>query len=507
MQFDRLQVGLFAELFASVPEEMGFVLERSSFSPNIKERRDYSCALFDKAGNLISQAAHIPVHLGAMEFLMKKWLEEGPRIEIDKLYITNDPYFAGTHLPDISVIKPIALEGKLIGYAASRAHHSDVGGTAPGSMAPADSVEDEGVLISPSELTSELIADFANRTREPRERHADIRAQVAAVEIGADRYRDLARRFGDRLEGRVEECLAYTDRMTRTAIQAMPDGVVHAEDCLEDIPSPGDRATMRVLVQVLRDTIRFDFSGTDAQSAFGINATEAVTRSACYYVVRCLAGTAMTNGGCWSAVEVIAPKASLVCAAYPAPVVGGNTETSQRIVDLLLQALAKLMPNRIPACSQGTMNNVALGTESWAYYETIGGGCGGGPNRCGASGIHSHMTNTRNTPIEALEISVPLRVMQYELRRGSGGSGKHLGGDGVVREIEILDDETWVTLLTERRTKAPPGAHGGSDGSVGTNSVEFQGKRVEIGSKAVLKLQRGSRIRIETPGGGGWGRI
>jgi N-methylhydantoinase B len=487
VSIDKTRVGLFTEIFASIAEEMGEALERVSFSPNIKERRDYSCALFATDGTLIAQAAHIPVHLGAMEFLMKRWLSEGPPIEEGKFYWTNDPYFAGTHLPDISVLRSVGE----IGYVACRAHHADVGGKFPGSMAPAKNVHDEGFIIAPSEMQPE---EFLRVARGRSEREGDLAAQRAAVTVGAKRFQEMATKFAAEFDARWRDCIAYAELITREALRTIPEGDYAAEDAIEDI-TPGN--INLTITSNAKGSIRFDFTGTAEHAEMGINATEAVTRSACYYVVRCLAQDAPTNGGCWKPVSVIAPKGTLVNPEYPFPVAAGNTETSQRIVDVILQALAKAIPNRIPACSQGTMNNVAFGTDKWAYYETVGGGSGAGPNTDGANGIHTHMTNTRNTPVEALEMELPLRVTRFELRRGSGGAGERFGGEGVIREYEALEDGITATLMTDRRTIGPPGANGGMPGAEGDNHSRP--------SKGTFRLKNGEKMTLETPGGGGFG--
>jgi N-methylhydantoinase B len=492
VNYDKASVGIYAEIFESIPEEMGFALERMSFSPNIKERRDYSCAMFDLEGSLVAQAAHIPVHLGAMEFLMKKWLSDGPILKPGKFYISNDPYFAGTHLPDISVIAMAEH-----GYVACRAHHSDIGGDSPGSIGGTD-IFSEGLVIAPQELTTELAKAIAESSRAQEERLVDLEAQRASVSLGLKRFSETASKFGNRLGRLFAEAATYSEESTRAALRRIPVGSYEAQDALEDV---GD-AAIKVRIEIGRGEISFDFTGTDGQVPFGINATEAVTRSACYYLVRCLAPEAPTNAGCWAPVEVIAPKGSLVNAAFPAGVAAGNTETSQRIVDVLLQA----MPGPMPACSQGTMNNVAFGGNDWAYYETIGGGVGAGPSDDGADAVHSHMTNTRNTPVEAIEIELPLRVMQYELRPEAGGSGKHRGGAGVVRAYQALEDGIVCTLMTDRRACGPPGGAKGQRGVPGCNTIA-RGSDLEIlGSKARIRLGRGDVVRLETPGGGGWGQ-
>jgi N-methylhydantoinase B len=507
VQFDPRRVSLFTELVSSVAEEMGTTLERVAFSTNIKERRDFSCAVFDEKGRLVAQAAHIPVHLGAMEFLMLRWLREGPRLMPGQFGITNDPFFAGTHLPDISLLSVVERNGRVVGYVACRAHHADVGGEAPGSFSPVDDVRREGVVIRPQLLTGDATRELLARSRNREEREGDLEAQRAAVLVGARRLQELAAHLGDDLSRLVVEARAYAEARTRAALSELPRGEWAASDSLEDVPLPGEHVEIRVTLRFDgAGSAEFDFCGTAPQQPIGINATEAVTRSACAYVVRCLAGDVPTNAGCFAPMTVIAPEGSLVNATFPAPVVGGNTETSQRIVDVILQALAQALPHRIPACSQGTMNNVAIGGRDWAYYETLGGGCGAGPEGPGASGWHSHMTNTANTPAEVLEVELPLRVLRYELRDGSGGAGMHRGGEGVVRELEFLDDVGEVSILSDRRGKGAPGARGGAFGAPGKNSIVRAGGRVELlGSKCHAALRRGDKLVVETPGGGGWG--
>lgn len=506
--FDSVRISLFAELFSSVATEMGNVLERASLSPNIKERKDHSCALFNRHGDLIAQAAHIPVHLGAMEFLMKRWLKEGPKIEPNKEYICNDPFFAGTHLPDISLISGVFSKNEAIGYVACRAHHADVGGKSPGSIGPEKSVLDEGVIIPASQFSKQAIQNLLEKARNTSERTGDLEAQAGCLRVGAKRFFELWEKLGDECENKMQECLRYSEAVTKSAIQSIPIGEYFAEDFLEDVPNIGDFAKLKLKIKREEPTkLTFDFSGTDPQAEMGINATEAVTRSACYYVIRCLAPDVPTNGGCWRSVQVIAPKGSILNATFPAPVVAGNTETSQRVVDLIFQALQPALPHRIPACSQGTMNNIAIGGADWAYYETIGGGAGAGPSSLGLSGIQVHMTNTLNTPIEALEREYPLKVTEYSIRKGSGGEGRHKGGDGLVREIEILAQNLTLTLMTDRRLIGPPGANGGQPGKTGKNLLIRNGTVIPLPSKTVLPLERGDKVRIETPGGGGWGTI
>ncbi len=506
-QLDSIRISIFAELFSSVATEMGNVLERASLSPNIKERKDYSCAIFNSTGDLIAQAAHIPVHLGAMESLMKLWLSDGPIIETGEQYICNDPFFAGTHLPDISLLQAVAIDSKIIGFVACRAHHADVGGNSPGSIGPEKSIFEEGVIISPSKYDSESISEFLKRARNTSERLGDLEAQSGAIRIGAKRFKELWEKLGNQAEEIIQECLIYSQVVTDKTLAKIPIGKYGAIDYLEDVPMIGENAQLKLTVTKSESEICFDFSGSEKQVEIGINATEAVTRSACYYFIRCLAPDVPTNGGCWRNVKIIAPAGSILNATFPAPVVAGNTETSQRIVDLIFQALQPGLPDLIPACSQGTMNNLAIGNDKWAYYETIGGGAGAGPNRDGLSGIQVHMTNTLNTPIEVIEREYPLRVTEYSIRRGSGGNGLHRGGDGIVREIEVLEKGLTLTLMTDRRQFGPPGANGGKAGKPGRNFLIRDGKNIELPSKTTVELLNKDRVRIETPGGGGWGTI
>lgn len=503
MKFDALRVILFTEMISSIAEEMGSVLERVGFSPNIRERRDYSCAIFDEGGRLIAQAAHIPVHLGAMEFLMQKWLKDGEYIPEGAMGITNDPFFAGTHLPDISLIMPVDFNGKRIGFVANRAHHSDIGGEAPGSFAPVTDVRQEGLLIKPQIFNEKVFKWILDNTRSTDERKGDINAQIAACSIGEKRFIEFADKYKNEMQKMFDDCMDYAEGIARATVSTIPDGIYESEDFLE---LDDKNIKIKVQIKVCGDKILFDYSGSDPQLKVGLNATEAVTRSACYYVMRCLMPEAPTNGGCWRNVEVTVPEGSVLNAKYPAPVVAGNTETSQRVVDVILQALGKAIPDRIPACSQGTMNNVALGNENWTYYETIGGGAGAGPAHAGASAIHTHMTNTRNTPVEAMEIDLPLRVKRWGLRSDSGGHGSHKGGNGIIKEIEILDENVVLSLMTERRRNQPCGMNGGENGKCGRNVLIRCNEEYELKSKTSFKVNKHDVIRIETPGGGGWGK-
>jgi N-methylhydantoinase B len=500
---------------AGVAEEMGAALRRASYSPNIKERADCSAAVFSPDGEMVAQAEHIPVHLGSMPASVAAVLEAfGGELGPDHQAAVNDPYAGGTHLPDITIVAPVWHHGKLLGYVANRAHHADVGGAAPGSM-PASAVDIamEGLRIPPTlvaddhGLRDDVLGLIAANSRTPHERRGDLRAQFAANHVGAGRLRELADRWGaDRLAQICREVCDYSDRRVRAAAGSIPDGTYEFSDLLE----VGDGLELRVAVTVSGDEVTMDFEGSAEQVPANVNAPFAVTLSSAWFVFRMLTDPgAPPNAGCYRACTVRAPERSVVNAEFPAPVAAGNVETSQRIVDVLLGAFAQAIPDRVPAASQGTMNNLLLGSagsgHAFSYYETIAGGEGGTPNRPGMSGVHTGMTNTRNTPAEAMELAYPLRVWRAELRSGSGGDGRHRGGDGVVREVEALADAT-LTLITERRARGPWGLAGGEDGAPGRNLlVREDGSEEELDAKGTWPLRRGERVRVETPGGGGWG--
>jgi N-methylhydantoinase B len=517
---DAAAIAIADATLASIAEEMGEALGRTAYSPNIKERRDYSCAVFDADGAMVAQAAHIPVHLGAMPESVRAIAGLAPHARGD-VYALNDPYLGGTHLPDITTVAPVfARDGAaeaLIGFVATRAHHADIGGIAPGSMPIARELLQEGLVIPPIRLVrggtleESAFALIVRNSRAPEERRGDLRAQLAVTALGAERLEALAARFGIAgLRARTAALLDHGERVVQAAIAAIPDGRYEFEDRLE----LGDEgAPIRVAVEVAGDTIHLDFTGTAVESAeTSLNAVAAVTRSACYYVLRCLAGADMPgNAGGHRPVRFTLPERSLVNAGPPRAVSAGNVEVSQRITDVVLGALAVAMPDRIPAASQGTMNNITIGGydrargRAYAYYETLAGGAGGGPMRRGRSGVHTHMTNTMNTPIEALPLAYPFTVERYELRDGSGGAGLHPGGDGLRREYRFHDDAT-VTLVTERRRIAPWGLSGGAPGAVGRNTlVRASGETLDLGARAQVDVHPGDRICVETPGGGGWG--
>jgi N-methylhydantoinase B len=491
-ELDPIALQVITGALRAACEEMGAVLIRSAHSANIKERRDCSTALFDPSGEMVMQAEHIPVHLGAMPAAVEAVLDcdHAPGVS----WVLNDPYAGGTHLPDITVVTPAYTDdGELLGFAASRAHHADVGGRVPGSM-PADSttLEEEGVVIPPRVLDDDAIAELAGQMRQPAQRRADLRAQLAANRIGGLRLRELAERVGgDALRAGTAAVLDYAERRTRACLTDLQDGPREAVDVLE---GAGGDLELRVVATVEGDTLTLDFEGSAGQHEGNLNCPLAVTRSACLFAVRVLTDPDIPpSAGAYRPITVRAPEGSLLNARSPAAVAGGNVETSSRVADLVLRAFGR-------AVGQGTMNNVTLGTEDWTYYETLGGGQGACPDADGPSGVHVAMSNTLNTPVEALELEFPLRVVRYAVRRGSGGDGRHRGGDGVIREVEALEDMTY-SLLTERRRHAPPGADGGEPGERGRNLLDGD----ELEPKASGTLRAGSRLRIETPGGGGHG--
>lgn len=490
---DAIDLQVITGALRAACDEMGAVLVHSAHSANIKERRDCSTALFDADGQMVMQAEHIPVHLGAMPDAVAAVLAEDDATAAGRDWILNDPYRGGTHLPDITVVTPVHHDGELVGFAATRAHHADVGGRVPGSM-PADSttLAEEGVVIPPRVLDDATLDELVAQMRQPDQRRADLRAQRAANRAGAHRLRELAARLGpDRLRAGTDAVLDYAERRTRACLATLPDGTRTAVDVLE--AREGD-LELRLTATVDGDRLVLDFSETATQHDGNLNCPLSVTRSAAYFAVRVLTDPDVPpNAGAHRPVTVIAPEGCLLHATPPHAVVGGNVETSSRVADLVLAAFGR-------ALGQGTMNNLTLGNDAFTYYETLGGGQGACPGADGPSGVHVAMSNTLNTPVEALELEFPLRVVQYALRRGSGGRGTFRGGDGVVRELEALAPMTY-SLLTERRRHAPPGADGGGPGARGRNVLDGR----ELPPKATGELQAGQRLRIETPGGGGHG--
>jgi N-methylhydantoinase B len=489
----NIELQVIGSALRAVAEEMGAALVRSAFSANIKERRDCSAALFSPDGRMIAQAEHIPVHLGAMPEAVAavRAHQPGP----DDVYILNDPYTGGTHLPDITLVSRTEL-----GFAVTRAHHADVGGREPGSL-PADSttLEEEGVVIPPTRLDDDVLAELVTRMRNPDERLGDLRAQLAAHRLAERRIAELCTRRGrERVSASMDELYAYSERRVRAAVAALPDGHYEATDVLE--VREGE-LEIRAAVTVAGDEIEIDFAGTAAQHEGNLNCPLAVTRSAAYFVVRCLTDPDVpASGGAFAPVAVRAPEGSLVNARPPAAVAAGNVETSCRIADVLFAAFGRAV--EVPAQGQGTMNNLTFGSERFTYYETIGGGQGACPDADGPSGVHVTMSNTLSTPIEALELAYPLRVRRYALRLGSGGEGARRGGDGVVRELEALE-ACRFSIVSERRARSPQGARGGSAGRPGRNLLNGE----EIAAKVTGDLAPGDILSIETPGGGGHGRL
>ncbi|HYC55140.1 MAG TPA: hydantoinase B/oxoprolinase family protein [Candidatus Binatia bacterium] len=512
---------LFANRLIGVTEEMGVVLQSAGMSPNIKERRDFSCALFDGAGGMVAHAAHIPVHLGSTPLAVRAALDRSV-MKAGDVVILNDPYAGGTHLPDVTLVAPVLLprSTRAFAYVADRAHHADIGGASPGSMALATDVHQEGFRIPPVHLCrgGQYVRDtldlFLANTRVPEERLGDLEAQVAALRAGAARTGQLCARFGPRLVTRaMTELQDYSRRLIETLISELPAGSWKAEDFLEDDGAGTRDIAIRVCVQRRGRRLHFDFTGTSQQVRGPVNANLAVTTSGVFYAIACVAGRRVpANSGMMAPVTIEAPEGSVVHCRFPAAVAGGNVETSQRIVDVVLAALAKALPDRVPASSCGTMTNVALGGydpvrgRHFSYYETVGGGAGAGPRRDGAHALQTHMTNTWNTPVEALESYYPMRVTRYAVRRGSGGEGRHRGGEGIVREIEVLS-EARLTLLAERRRRQPRGLAGGGSGGVGIDEIVRAGRTraQRIEAKSEVTLLAGDRLRVRTPGGGGWG--
>ncbi|MGB8752593.1 MAG: hydantoinase B/oxoprolinase family protein [Candidatus Sulfotelmatobacter sp.] len=530
MRHDPIELEIFKNLYHSIAEEMGAALRRTAFSPNIKERRDYSCAVFDGAGEVIAMGDHMPVHLGSMPMSVRAAIAACEMAPGDVVML-NDPFRGGTHLPDITLVAPVYVKPRHRlnraspdFYVASRAHHADVGGAYAGSMGLCREIYQEGFRIPPVRIMRagvmerDVLALLLNNVRTPEEREGDLGAQIAACHTGTERLREICSRYGiDRAQGAAQELLQYSEELMRSFLLRVPTGTYRAEDFLDNDGISGRpvkiAVTVKVRGRVPGPAVTVDFTGSDPQVEGSVNAVEAITYSACFYVFRCLlADDVPATAGLMRPIRVIVPEGSVVNARPPAAVAGGNVETSQRIVDVLLRALAQAIPDRIPAAASGTMNNLTIGGidprsgQPFAYYETIAGGMGAAPGKSGVSGVHTHMTNSLNTPAEALEYAYPLRVRRYSLRSGSGGTGTHCGGEGIIREIEVLTD-CEVTLLADRRTLGPWGLAGGEAGSPGKTSViRNSGSVEEMPGKFSTRLRKGERIRIESPGGGGWGR-
>ncbi len=521
---DAVTLEVFRHLFTALTEEMGAALRRAAFSPNIKERQDYSCALFSPGGIPVALGDHMPVHLGAMPMSVRAALDELGTLSAGDVACLNDPFRGGTHLPDITLISPVHLDegDTLLGYVASRAHHSDVGGTSPGSMPLAQEIYQEGLRIPPVLLyrAGERHKDVWNlilaNVRTPVERGGDLEAQLAALHAGRTRLLEIARRRGAPTAlAAMDDLVEYADRLVEAGLDAIAEDVYRGEDVLDDDGFGTVDIPIRVALTRHAEGLEVDFSGSSGQVSGGVNAVAAITASVTRYVIRCVVEALLNEplpagGGSMSMVNLVLPEGSIVNASLPASVAAGNVETSQRITDVLLRAFGEALPDLVPALSQGTMNNTTVGgvdprTGSvFAYYETVGGGMGAGPAGDGLSGVHTHMSNSLNTPVEALEHAYPFSVTNYTVRRGSGGEGRHSGGDGLRRDICLLVDGR-VTLLTERRARGPAGARGGSDGSPGENVLIRDGEETVLPAKTSFEAKAEDVVSIRSPGGGGWG--
>ena len=517
MPVDAISLEVFKNLFASVAEEMGVTLRRASFSPNIRERLDFSCALFDAHARTVAQAAHIPVHLGSMPASVEQAIYAFEEFAPGDVVILNDPYRGGTHLPDITLVSPIFSGGTLEFFIASRAHHADVGGMSPGSLPLSTEIYQEGIIIPPIKLKlsgwlNEGVLDLiVSNSRNPQERLGDLEAQLAAHRVGEERLLDLLVQYGvETVQEHAIALMKYSKRMTEAVVEKIPDGEYTFKDQLEGDGQTEFEIPIQATITVIGKQMLVDFTGSAPQVPGNVNAVEAVVRSATWYCVRLLAEENIPmNHGCFLPVEVVVPTQSVLQPDFPAGVAVANTETSQRIVDVVMGALAQALPDKIPAASQGSMNNFTVGGfkdgTQFVYYETIGGGHGAHPKGNGLSGRQSHMTNTLNTPVEALEYSLPMRVWQYNLRENSGGKGQYKGGDGIVREYEFLTPVT-ATLNAERRICAPYGLQNGESGKIGENYIIHQQKKNHVSGKITTRLESSDRVIINTPGGGGWGK-
>ena len=549
MNADPIKLELYKNILTSVAEEMGVTLQRTAFSPNIKERLDFSCAVFDNTGKMVAQAAHIPVHLGSMPLSVLAAIAHTEMVPGDMIAL-NDPYRGGTHLPDITLVAPVFSDGDMekwkdgrksewkdrrdpqssslpvfqssirpVFFVANRAHHADVGGMSPGSMPIATSVIQEGIRIPPvklirgGELDTDLWEFILANVRTPGERRGDMEAQLAANRVGGRRLQEMIGKYGTpEITEYMQELCAYASRMVRARLREIPNGRYTYADVLDNDGITDEPIEIRVSIEIENDTAVVDFTGTAKQVRGSVNAIYAITLSAIFYAFRCIAGADVpANAGCLEPIRVVAPEGTVVNAKFPAAVAGGNVETSQRIVDVLLGALAQACPDQIPAASSGTMNNLTIGGydvsrgKDFTYYETIAGGMGARPNRDGIDAIHTHMTNTMNTPIEAIETNYPMQVAAYSIRRGTGGAGKFRGGAGVIRALRLLTDAE-VTILSDRRTQCPYGLQGGEPGKPGRNVLISGGEERLLPGKVSLSMREGDVIRIETPGGGGYGK-
>lgn len=525
MRIDPAELEIFKNLFHSVAEEMGAALRRSAFSPNIKERRDYSCAVFDGRGDVVAMGDHMPVHLGSMPKSVAAAIQALPLAPGD-IAVINDPFAGGTHLPDLTSVMPVfpvlrrgQAKSQPVFYVANRAHHSDIGGAQPASMGLSEEIYQEGLRIPPVLLVHngavqrDVLAMVLANVRTPLEREGDLTAQIAACNLGGQRLAEMTQKYGlQKTSFYLAALQQYSAQLMRHALTKIPDGTYRAEDFLDDDGYSTSPVRLRVAIRIRKGRATVDFTGSSPQRRGSVNAVLAITTSAVFYVFRCLLGEEVPAcAGLLKPIELIVPEGSVVNAMPPAAVAAGNVETSQRIVDVLLRAMARALPHRIPAASSGSMNNLSFGGVNprtgapFAYYETIAGGMGARPSSDGLSGVHTHMTNSLNTPVEALESHFPVRVHKTSLRRGSGGRGRFRGGDGIIREIEFLTDAR-CSILSDRRRFPPYGLAGGQPGKPGRNTVTVKNRARRLPSKTVLNLPAGSILTIETPGGGGWGR-
>ena len=518
--FNPINLEIFNNLFSTICEEMGVVLCKSSFSTNIKERKDFSCALFDSRGEMAAQAEHLPVHLASMSMSVKEAIN-ALKMQDGDAVILNDPFQGGTHLPDITVVTPFIYKGskKPLFYIANRAHHADVGGMSPGSMCNATEIFQEGIRIPPVKIAQgdtinkDIMDIITSNVRTPKEREWDIVAQISANAIGKQRLYELCVKYGKmKVIKYSSELQDYSDRVMKSVIKKIPDGEYSFSDCLDDDGVVDKPVRIKACINIKGSRVRVDFSGSSRQVTGCINAVYAVTVSCVFYVFRCLVDSDIpSNSGCMRSISICAPEGSVVNATFPTAVSGGNVETSQRIVDVVLGALSKAIPELIPAGSSGSMSNIAIGgfdklkDRNFTYYETIAGGMGGRPDAQGISAIHTHMTNTLNTPIETIEHNYPFRIKEYKIRKQSGGNGKHSGGNGIVRNYEFHQAAT-VSILSDRRKHAPYGLRGGKKGKVGQDTLISKGRKYKLPSKTTINVNRGDIISIHTPGGGGYGR-
>ena len=517
MPIETFELEIFNNILSTIADEMGSVLIRSGFSPNIKERRDLSCAIFNKSGDMVAQAAHIPVHLGSMSFSVEAILNED--ILEGDIFILNDPFKGGTHLPDITCIKPLFYNNKLEFFLVSRAHHADIGGDTPGSMPQSRTIHEEGIIIPPSKLyrdgimNEELMQRILDKTRDPQEREGDFKAQISCLEIGRNRLIEALDKYGiDKINEASSELLNYSEKIMKAVITDIPDGIYEFMDFLDDDGQGNKNIELKVKISIEGDTATVDFNGSSPKVEGCMNAPYSVTVSAVLYVFQCLAPEGIPlNSGPLRTIRIKVDEDSVLNAKYPSAVVGGNVETSQRVVDTVFGALSEAVPDKVQAASSGTMSNITFGginpanNTEFAYYETIAGGMGARKGMNGVSAVQTHMTNTLNTPVESLEKDLPLLINTYSIREGSGGNGKFNGGDGIVREFKFLADAE-VSLTTERRLSSPYGINGGKNGKSGKNILIVGDSETVLPPKKTFKVNKGDIVRIETPGGGGWGR-